>query len=150
MKKIMFSDQFGLTELVLTNKKTMTLRPSVRYGVGEVVAIARPYSDIFSASDIFIRPTPGWSNKMFVRSHLMPNRIKITDLALCYLADLDEQDFLKGGVIRHGDRFALNSPLFRFRKTYATARDAYTDMFNKLSPGSQDKRLIRYDFELVC
>lgn len=65
MKKIMFNDRYGLTEAVLSGRKTMTRRivpqstidkyalledPTIiddaRYNVGEVVAVAMSYKNI--------------------------------------------------------------------------------------------------------
>ena len=100
MKKIMFNDKYGLTRAVLEKRKTQTrriikmpdydeeyldtafdwdFRESViidryaNYRVGEVVAIAQSYKDIFSAFsqhhnsqlNIFVKnptDTAGWNN----------------------------------------------------------------------------------------
>ncbi len=74
MKKITFSDKFGLTEAVLSGRKTMTRRivpqstidkyalledPTIiddaRYNVGEVVAIAQAYKDFMEADKVLYR-----------------------------------------------------------------------------------------------
>lgn len=134
MKKIMFNDQYGLTEAVLDGRKTQTRRiayekPFKRicscgfimegkdkgklaaindrneivaksiYKIGEVVAVAQRYCDIPFVNDIFIRAVPiGWSNKMFVKSSLMPHQIKITNIRCEILQDISTDDCMKEGI----------------------------------------------------
>ena len=77
MKTIMFNDKYGLTEAVLSGRKTQTRRNSCRYKVGDVVAIAQSYKDAgvrfvqeedkeFGCYDFPAEQTKGWNNKMFV------------------------------------------------------------------------------------
>lgn len=81
MKKIMFSDRFGLTQAVLEGRKTMTRRickeqvwafsdivnaengifhfEIPRYKVGEVVSIAQSYKNVgYSPDKVFYRSVP--------------------------------------------------------------------------------------------
>lgn len=126
MKKILFNDNFFLTQAVLDGTKTMTRRVLkdnvplgnweetkryLPYKVGEVIAIAQPYKDIIECmaeySDIIINADgsinrefkAGWTNKMFVRGNLMPHHIRITDIKLERLQDISEEDCLKEGII---------------------------------------------------
>ncbi len=64
-----------------------------RFKVGEVVAVAQPYSYLDGKSDKFLNEWcgavacdgmngAGYNNKMFVKAKLMPHRIEITNAAL--------------------------------------------------------------------
>lgn len=89
----MFSDAFCLTLAVLNGSKTMTRRvlrdnvplgnweetqKKLPYKVGEVVAIAQSYKEIYPYADFemidgnFITESVGWTNKMFVKASLLP------------------------------------------------------------------------------
>ena len=147
MKKIMFSDRFGLNAAVLDGSKTMTrsiipltaadeeyldqafdwdLRESLildryaKYKVGEVVAVAQSYLEayeelladedwdnhrdkwdvfrhfLFNGEDHTV--LKGWKNKMFVKSEVMPNRIRFTGRKIERLQSITEEDSLKEGV----------------------------------------------------
>lgn len=157
-KKIMFNDQYGLTEAVLSGRKTMTRRiikskniiarhwnPAFnadhcyytdgrgkcqlidtdtnkiiipKFKVGEVVAIAQNYSDVAqggypvdSRYDAFrtanwgdgkdgvLKSSAGWSNKLFVKSDLMPHHIRIADIKMERLQDISDEDCIKEGII---------------------------------------------------
>ena len=129
MKKIMFSDKFGLTQAVLEGRKTMTRRivpdgtplgnweeteKMSRFKVGEVVAVAQSYKSIHEemmagdyGSDIYdsfrwayVADSPGWGNKMFVRAELMPHHIRITDVRVERLRDITEGDCLREGIYK--------------------------------------------------
>ena len=41
---------------------------------------------------------PGWKNKMFVSSYLMPHHIRITDIKIERLQDISDEDCLKEGL----------------------------------------------------
>lgn len=130
MKKIMFSDKFGLTQAVLDGSKTQTRRvvpqsviekyalledPTIiddaRYDIGEVVAVAQSYRDCGGVNEAgvprwdvisqTVGPTnAGWDNKMFVKSELMPHQIRITDVRVERLQDISDEDCLKEGIIK--------------------------------------------------
>ena len=120
MRKIMFNDKYGLTQAVLSGRKTMTRRiksaNSKPYQIEEVVAIAQSYKSVYEEleekkgnskanewwCDLYERigdPTKhaGYRNKMFVRADLMPHRIKITGAKLERLQDISEEDIYKEG-----------------------------------------------------
>lgn len=137
MKKILFNDRFGLTQAVLSGRKTMTRRivpqstidkyalledPTIiddaRYNVGEVVAIAQKYSEIG------IEPFPfceaGWRNKMFVCADLMPHHIRITDIKVERLQDISDEDCIKEGVreICVNNNWGNSASHWEFQVTY--------------------------------
>lgn len=128
MKKINFSDRYGLTQAVIEGRKTMTRRivptktrlrralavihdephgseqeeylKSAYYKVGEIVAVAQNYSSFYNILDN-TRPIPegaGWDNKMFVRADLMPHQIRITGIRCEKLQDISDADCLKEGI----------------------------------------------------
>lgn len=121
MKKIMFNDKFLLTKAVLCGNKTMTRRvikkeipfgnwqeteKTLRYKVGEVVAISQPYKTLYPNADFemedsyhFLTESKGWNNKMFVKADLMPHHIKITDVRIERLQDITNEDCLKEGIM---------------------------------------------------
>ncbi len=74
------------------------------YEVGEVVAIAQPYKDIYPNADFemiddkFMTESAGWTNKMFVRADLLPHHIRITDVKVERLQDISDEDCIKEGV----------------------------------------------------
>lgn len=146
MQRISFKDMFGLTDLVLSGKKTQTSRivPKEvftldwdirenyedgtlelviadsfgdyhnvintvynKYKNNEVVAVSQSYE---KAKVEFVpfkkgckkwgdaRKLAGWTNKMFVRAELMPHTIKITNIRVERLQDINDEDCLAEGI----------------------------------------------------
>ena len=124
MKKIMFSDMYGLTRATLLGYKNKTRRiipegtplgsweeteNKSKYKVGEVVAVAQRYSELSWDQDFYEKlcatckglpqhVLAGWDNKMFVRADLMPNQIKFTDVVAERLQDISDEDCLAEGI----------------------------------------------------
>lgn len=192
MKKIMFNDQYGLTEAVLDGRKTQTRRIAYEkhfkhirscgfctegkdkgkliindgneivakstYKMGEIVAVAQRYCDIPFANDIFIRAVPiGWSNKMFVKSSLMPHQIKITNIRCERLQDISTDDCMKEGIYcSHiegiDDAYSYDATNDRFvkKRWYRTPIKAYKMLSCKLHLHWDSNPLVFvYDFKLV-
>ena len=143
MKKILFNDKFCLTKAVLAGSKTMTrrvLRDNVPLGnweetkkhlpykVGEVVAIAQSYKEVYPNADFemvgngFMVESAGWNNKMFVRANLMKHHIRITDVKVERLHDISDDDALKEGVLKLTDKYFLPSGI---AKICTSAREAF-------------------------
>lgn len=140
MKKIMFNDKYGLTKAVLMKEKYHTRRIEEeiprgyvgcysrnlstifledkafypRYKVGEVVAIAQSYYDIYNQT-ISDTPIPyeyrkkayvkgflgchkGWKNKMYVSAGDMPWGIKIRKVWAERLQDITPDDCFAEGI----------------------------------------------------
>lgn len=81
-----------------------------RYNIGEEVAVAQAYCMLivdrgYSDKEILeIACSKGWVNKMYVKSDLMPHRIRITDIRAERLQDISEEDcFAEGVVQQHGE-----------------------------------------------
>lgn len=84
------------------------------YQIGEEVAIAQRYKDIpiekmmklradgktdrWPFEDL-VKQSKGYTNKMFVISSLMPNRIRITNISAERLQDISDDDCVREGII---------------------------------------------------
>ena len=128
------------------------------YKIGEVVAVAQRYNDIPFANDIFIRAVPiGWSNKMFVKSSLMPHQIKITNIRCERLQDISTDDCMKEGIYcSHNkgihDAYTYDATFDRFVKKwwYRTPIEAYKTLSCKLHVHWDSNPFVFvYDFKLV-
>ena len=152
MKKIMFSDKFGLTEAVLSGRKTQTRRicpdgtpignwaetvKKSRYQVGEVVAVAQSYKNIGLAAEsplieangiggyVKTELSPGWTNKMFARVDLMPHQIRFTGVRMERLQDISDEDCLAEGIYKDDGKTHFNGYAFQI------TRDQYGNMLSK-------------------
>lgn len=128
------------------------------YKIGEVVAVAQRYCDIPFANDIFIRAVPkGWSNKMFVKSSLMPHQIKITNIRVERLQDISTDDCMKEGIFcSHidgiDDAYSYDATNNSFAKKwwYRTPIEAYKMLSCKLHLHWDSNPLVFvYDFKLI-
>ena len=186
MKKIMFSDAFCLTLAVLNGSKTMTRRvlrdnmplgnweetqKHLPYKVGEVVAIAQSYKEVYPNADFemvgngFMTESAGWNNKMFVRAELMPHHIRITDVKVERLQDISEEDCLKEGIIFIESLSATGEDAYFFAvkrkvrqmydnilKFFSSPQRAYADLIDKISgKGTWESKpfVAAYSFELI-
>lgn len=198
----MFNDKYGLTAAVLLGEKTQTRRDAMKlaydywngkklgdyptlslcgyvrqhaaYNVGDVVAVAQCYRDVYPNADFemidtqFMTETPGWTNKMFVKAELMPHRIKITRVRLQLLQDISDEDCLKEGIFYDREngksvgypfavpfyytyRGAFNTKTGRMLH-WTTSREAYAVLIDKISGNGtwgRNPYVLAYDFELV-
>lgn len=188
MKKIMFSDAFCLTQAVLSGIKTMTRRvlrgnvplgnweeinKHLPYKVGEMVAIAQSYNDIYNeleeqgddvANDWWLPSfegkvldtLAGYKNKMFVKADLMKHHIKITDVKVERLQSISVDDILCEGVWQFYD----NKNLFYVSKNigyapdvaFLSAREAFWYLIDNISgKGTWESNpfVLAYSFELI-
>ena len=128
------------------------------YKIGEVVAVAQRYCDIPFANDIFIRAVPiGWSNKMFVKSSLMPHQIKITNIRCERLQDISTDDCMKEGIycshiegIDDAYSYDATNDRFKPKRWYRTPIEAYKMLSCKLHLHWGSNPLVFvYDFQLI-
>lgn len=106
------------------------------YKVGEVVAVAQRYEDIYADGcniPVFYESRAGWKNKMFVSAELMPIKIKILGWQPQYLNQIPNDDCLKEGVFEcHGCLKGLytyhNAPTY-----YNTPKEAFASLINRVS-----------------
>jgi hypothetical protein len=126
--------------------------------VGEVVAIAQPYKDVFSGekNTHWFQEHPGWSNKMFVAAVNMPHHIKITKVGVEKLQDISEEDCLKEGVIERRIRpfneieIMYQVPLTTIYKE--NKKEAFAALIDKVSgkgTWEADPMVFVYSFELI-
>ena len=193
MKKIMFNDQYGLTQAVLEGRKTQTRRIAYQepfkyycncgfctegkdkgklfindgneivakstYKIGEVVAIAQRYSDIPFNKEIFKGAglCIGWSNKMFVKSDLMPHQIMIANIRYERLQDISTDDCMKEGIfcshiegVHDAYSYDATNDSKRKKWWYRTPIEAYKMLSCKLHLHWDSNPLVFvYDFVLV-
>ena len=136
----------------------------LRYKVGEVVAVAQSYEQVYrqgnmDADDAIIRGLkydPGMCNKMYVRAALMPHQIRIIGIRCERLRDISDEECIKEGV--YAGSQALEYPYY-FIDTkqflicdYKSPREAFAALIDKVSGrGTWDRNpwVVAYEFELV-
>lgn len=183
MKKMMFNDKYGLTQAVLEKRKTMTRRivpqsvldhylcnaedPTIidaaRYEIGDVVAIAQAYKELYPNADFrmvgdeFMTESVGWKNKMFVRADLMPHHIKITNIKVERLQDIANEDCMREGVHMRTEQHPRQEfePEYTFGKGDYHAKypiAAFAALIDKVSGNGTWERnpfVFAYEFELI-
>lgn len=162
MKKIMFSDKFGLTEAVLSGLKTQTRRiyktPRNSYGglevennciitfdangceivtspiykIGEVVAVAQAYRD-FGAYCIDSR---AMTDKRYVKAEYMPHQIRITDVRVERLQDISDEDCIAEGIWM-AENVGFQGVSYWYpnlcNSKFKTPREAYAALIDRIS-----------------
>lgn len=189
MKKIMFNDKFSLTQAVLEGRKTMTrrickeqIRRSVfcesgfetihgyevkpKYEIGEVVAIAQSYNSFYDDTcDPRIFPSGAvWTNKMFVKTNLMPHHIEITGVKVERLQDISDEDCLKEGIVRQEvisdespflyayDAFLNGDNKYFASRWFKNPKEAFAVLIDKVSGKgmfASNPYVFVYEFKLV-
>lgn len=137
------------------------------YKLGEVVAVAQNYNDAakeaeFNTHDEALslillgkQREKGWTNKLFVKSDLMPHQIQITGIKVERLQDITVEDCLKEGIEYskyERNWFYTNDKNTEFHAP--TPRKAFAGLINR--PGVGRKGLweynpfvVVYEFKLV-
>lgn len=131
-----------------------------RYCIGEEVAVAQAYRELVSEAGYNeeeinkLRCSKGWTNKMFVKADLMPNRIRITNIRIERLQDISEEDCLAEGIVDFESR--INKAHFYSitdeSATYGTAKKPYSLLIDKIAGKGTWKRnpyVFVYEFGLV-
>lgn len=143
-----------------------------KYKLGEVVAIAQSYMDV----DRFHRKGknadyleyldsilpelklyPGWGNKMFVKSDLMPHHIEIIGIKVERLQDISDEDCLKEGIVKgkcgsESTHFMDAYYVPKEKQPYCTPRDAFEVLIDKVSGKGVFKSnpyVFVYEFKLL-
>ena len=135
--------------------------------VGEIVAVAQSYKDIFSAFSQNHNPqlnisvknptdTAGWNNKMFVKAEAMPHQIRITNVRIEHLQDISDNDCLAEGIEFDGkaQSFYCGMNISTNAKNWlgCTPREAYAALIDKINgKGTWESNpyVFVYEFELV-
>lgn len=131
-----------------------------RYCIGEEVAVAQAYCELvskvgFNEEEINkLRCSKGYTNKMFVRADLMPNRIRITNIRIERLQDISEEDCLAEGIVDFESR--INKAHFYSitdeSATYGTAKKPYSLLIDKIAgkgTWASNPYVFVYEFELI-
>lgn len=131
------------------------------YKVGEVVAVAQRYQDIFDYSNC-VNPyawedddkPSGWTNKMLTKAKLMPHQIRITGIKCERLQDISDACCLKEGI-----RYVPEINKFHFEDVSREAgfyfdnhREAFAALIDKVSgrwTWASNPWVMVYEFELV-
>ena len=191
----MFNDRYGLTEAVLSGKKTMTRRVFKaepqgclfpvkngyvdghgtkfipKYQVGEIVAIAQRYEEIFKEAqndwwnDIYenyrrgltTSEAAGYKNKMFTRADFLPHQIEITDVRIERLQEISREDCIKEGI--EPMRTQYKSLIYSFKDFLkdvwllkASPKEAYQLLISRISGKKvwdENPFVFVYEFKLV-
>lgn len=149
-----------------------------RYKVGEIVAVAQGYKQIytnmiidFSTHNYHLpredsaekfrekyEETAGWTNKMFVQPELMPHKIQITNVRLERLQDITDEECLAEGIWK--GEFPNTRDVYYYEiigdckayKMFTTPRKAYASLIDAISgKGTWDSNpyVFAYEFMLV-
>ena len=129
------------------------------YKVGEVVAIAQRYKEVYPNADFemidgsFMTESAGWTNKMFVKADLLPHHIRITDIKVERLQDISDGDILKEGVFQFDKLFYVSKNIgYAPTVAFPSAREAFWYLIDKISgKGTWERNplVVAYGFELV-
>lgn len=137
-----------------------------KYKVGEVVAIAQSYLDLSLAevsqwksngNKTTINSLAGWTNKLFVKSRLMPHHIRITNIKIERLQDISDKDCLKEGIYKgqcgSADTHFMDAYYYKGDiQPYCTPREAFAALIDKVSgKGTWESKpyVFVYEFELI-
>lgn len=112
------------------------------YKVGEVVAVAQRYQDIFDYSNC-VNPyawedddkPSGWTNKMLTKAELMPHQIRITGIKCERLQDISEEDCMKEGILGdvEYDKYEVYGLFGNSDDGFDTPREAFASLIDKVS-----------------
>ena len=133
------------------------------FKVGEVLAIAQPYRDIWQHTGYMTEQeaeqSAGYSNKMFVRADLMPHQIRITNVRVEKLQDISDEDCIKEGIRKWTKDYEIfkydmseGFEIFKWIDKPRTPRSAYAALIDKVSgKGTWESNpyVFAYEFELI-
>lgn len=167
---------------IIANGGESLIEVKYSYKVGEIVAVAQRYEDLaniyhdkglylFQLSKVhgyklaYITELPGWRNKMFVKSELMPHQIRITGIKCERLQDISDEDCLKEGIFvneyfgngkkchHYGfDGFFNGTEGWFARGWFDTPREAFAALIDKVcrkGTWASNPWVVAYEFELV-
>lgn len=168
MKEISFDNRFELTDLVLSGNKTQTRVIISQELVDKYNELLENYeiasSNVGVACTIkrveeFLLEHSPYHISEIVAVDIIPSvTIKITDIRVEELQNINEEDCLKEGVIKHTVEIIPNYPLYTqycygfSEGFYDTPQEAFAKLFNKINgKGTWDSNpyVFVYDFELV-
>ena len=132
-----------------------------KYDVGEVVAVAQSYEQIYNEQGLEtmdmlvqqLKNSKGWNNKMFVSADMMPNQIRITNVRIERLQDISDEDCLKEGIRKVVNENGIDVQYYIAHDAcFENPREAFASLIDKVSgKGTWESNtyVFVYDFELV-
>lgn len=99
--------------------------------------------------------THGWSNKMFVKSDLMPHHIRITNIKVERLQDISDDDCLREGIEEHlkGVQYGFSSNIgYIGQYPFSNPREAFAALIDRISSKGiwgSNPYVWAYEFELI-
>lgn len=158
-------------KLVLCCGDTLLYAPNYlqpKYKVGDFVAVAENYKTLYQKGKLPVHNCAdlesftemiAWSNKMYVRSDLMPARIQITGLRAERIQDISNEDCMREGVRKLESEncptmFTFYGWSFKNKVNRCTdsPKEAFGALFKKLSgkkAWDDNPWVFVYEFELV-
>ena len=146
----------------LWNDKEQTfIKYKTRFAIDEVIAVSQSYKDIYQYADFemigddFITESAGYDNKMFVKAELMPHQIKIIDIKIEQLQDINDEDCLKEGIFIIDSHEHLH---YGYHNTkigdigFLKPRDAFSHLINAISgkgTWEENPYVVVYSFKLI-
>lgn len=155
---------------IIANGGESLIEVKYRYKVGEIVAVAQKYEDVEELSyllrdpfsetyfeEVNIGDEPGYRNKMFVKSGLMPHQIRITGIKCERLQDISNEECLREGIRQFTPNFPKNLPIHPTHFVVGdilkdTPREAFAALIDKVSgrgTWASNPWVVAYEFELV-
>ena len=137
-----------------------------RYKVGEVVAVAQSYEQVYrqgnmDADDAIIRGLkydPGMYNKMYVRAALMPHQIRIIRIRCERLQDISDEECMREGMLESWYE-STDTTTYGYADEkkgtaveFDTPRKAFASLIDKVSGRGTWERnpwVMVYEFELL-
>ena len=137
---------------------------------GEIVAVAQSYEQIYLSfseprmrHDFGMRVASvhhsgdlhniaGWTNKMFVKANLMPNRIQITNVKYERLRDISSEDCLREGIEARVTGCHTFYYIHGEERPYNFPKQAFSALIDKVSgKGTWESNpyVFAYEFELL-
>lgn len=141
-------------------------RHKCRYKVGEIVAVAQSYEQVYrqgnmDADEAILRGLkydPGMCNKISVRAALMPHQIRITGIRCERLQDISDEECMREGILESWYE-STDTTTYGYADEkkgtaveFDTPRKAFATLIDKVSGrGTWDRNpwVVVYEFELV-
>lgn len=160
---------------IIANGGESLMEVKYHYKVGEIVAVAQRYEDLaniyhdkglylFQLSKVhgyklaYITKLPGWRNKMFVKSELMPHQIRITGIRYERLQDISDEECMREGILESWYE-STDTTTYGYADEkkgtaveFDTPREAFAALIDKVSGRGTWERnpwVVAYEFELV-
>lgn len=137
-----------------------------RYKVGEVVAVAQSYEQVYrqgnmDADEAILRGLkydPGMCNKISVRAALMPHQIRITGIRCERLQDISDEECMREGILESWYE-STDTTTYGYADEkkgaaveFDTPRKAFASLIDKVSgrgTWASNPWVVVYEFELV-